>query len=428
MLIPLSMLERKVSLNDENLLRGTDMDIATTIAPASTRLPDQSPMMDRIKTLTPEIAARAEETEKGRGIPTDLMEKLSEAGLFRMMYPESIGGEGLNPVQACRIIEELARADGSAAWNAMVAFGFNVALSRYPRSAIEKIFANGPDVRVRGAQAPLGKARAVDGGYMIGGKWPFGSGSFEPEWVMASGMLLGEDGKPQIGPMGIPDMRIGLFPGATVEFLDTWNSVGMCGSSSHDFQFAEQFVSEEFTTNIFNPFIPSSIDNPWLSLPFYALAAPTHSAVVIGLAQGAIDEVIAASQTKKSAFNPAAILADDPLFQDKIGEVAAKVYALRVALDQTYEDYVPFVESSQPAPMDMVMRATALASITHFDCLKVIDDLFTMMGSTPCYTSSSLQRRWRDARVTLQHVSASKASWGRYGAVLLGRGPGAPAK
>jgi alkylation response protein AidB-like acyl-CoA dehydrogenase len=404
------------------------MNIETTVTAAKTRLPDQSPMLDRIRSLIPEISARAAETEKERGVPADLIEKLKEAGLFRMLYPKSMGGEELNPVQACRIIEELARADGSAGWNAMVAYGFNVALSRYPKSAIERIFANGPDVKIRGAQAPLGKARAVDGGYMIGGKWPFGSGSFTPEWVMASGILLGSDGKPQFGPGGIPDMRIGLFPNDAVEWLDTWDAVGMRGSSSHDFQFEEQFVAEELTTNIFDPTRPSSLENPWLSLPFYALAAPTHSAVVIGIAQGAIEEVTAASQTKKSAFNPAAILADDPLFQDKLGEVSARIYALRTALDQSFEDYVSFVESGEPAPMDMILRATALASITHFDCLKIIDDLFTMMGSTPCYTSSTLQRRWRDVRVALQHVSASKASWGRYGAALLGRGPFAAPK
>ena len=69
------------------------MNIETTVTAAKTRLPDQSPMLDRIRSLIPEISARAAETEKERGVPADLIEKLKEAGLFRMLYPKSMGGE-----------------------------------------------------------------------------------------------------------------------------------------------------------------------------------------------------------------------------------------------------------------------------------------------------------------------------------------------
>jgi indole-3-acetate monooxygenase len=391
---------------------------------SSPLLQEASSLLDRVRELAPEIEARVKETEEGRAVPDDIVARLRDAGLFRMMYPKKIGGEELNQLQACRVIEELAKADGSVGWNGMVAFGFNIALSRYPASTLEKIFANGPDVLVRGAQAPLGRATAVPGGYRISGKWPFGSGSYKPEWVMASGMLSGADGKPQVGPSGIPEMRIGLFPAEEVEFLDTWYSVGLRGSSSHDFKIDDKVVAEEFTTDIFNPTITSSLDAPWLALPFFALAAPTHSAVVIGIAQGAIDEVTKASLTKRSAFNPAVILADDPIFQNKLGEVSARLYALRAGMDKVIENNWTYVQSRQPIPFSEVMRLTALGSYTHAQCLDIINDLFGLMGSTPVYENSALQRRWRDARVAAQHVSASQAAYGRYGSALVGKGPG----
>src|SRR3546814_17540105 len=85
-----------------------------------------SPLLERIEKLLPEIAARADETERERGLPADLMDHLLDAGLFRMMVPRAFGGEELDHLQACRVVEALARADGSAGWNAPNIFGFNV--------------------------------------------------------------------------------------------------------------------------------------------------------------------------------------------------------------------------------------------------------------------------------------------------------------
>src|SRR3546814_17168812 len=88
----------------------------------------------------------------------DLMDHLLDAGLFRMMVPRAFGGEELDHLQACRVVEDLARADGSAGWKAQSIFGFNVGIGRFPQQGVEKAFGSRGDVRVRGALAPLGRA------------------------------------------------------------------------------------------------------------------------------------------------------------------------------------------------------------------------------------------------------------------------------
>src|SRR3546814_4050028 len=98
-----------------------------------------SPLLERIEKLLPEIAARADETERERGLPADLMDHLLDAGLFRMMVPRAFGGEELDHLQACRVVEALARADGSAGWNAQIIFGFNVGIGRFPKHVVEKV-------------------------------------------------------------------------------------------------------------------------------------------------------------------------------------------------------------------------------------------------------------------------------------------------
>jgi alkylation response protein AidB-like acyl-CoA dehydrogenase len=50
-------------------------------------------VLDKIRAMAPAIAARGDEIEQGRRLPTDLVEKLSTAGCFRAMVPASHGGE-----------------------------------------------------------------------------------------------------------------------------------------------------------------------------------------------------------------------------------------------------------------------------------------------------------------------------------------------
>ena|ERR671918_1386727 len=75
---------------------------------------------DAVRELAPVIETRAEEIEEGRRLPTDLVDALTDAGCFRMLVPRSHGGAELDLPAQMRVIEELARADGSVGWTVMI--------------------------------------------------------------------------------------------------------------------------------------------------------------------------------------------------------------------------------------------------------------------------------------------------------------------
>lgn len=381
-------------------------------------LAQHSILLDRILALSPEIAARSEEAERNRAVPPDLVGRLREAGLFRLMVPKSLGGEELSLLQAVRVIEALARADGSAGWNAMVIFGYNVAVGRFPREAFERVFANGPDVVMRGALAPLGKARATEGGYLIAGQWPFASGSYDPEWIVASGRVY-ENGLPSSLPSGEPKMVMALLPAEAARFLDTWDTVGLCGSTSHDFVVEETLVREGYIGNLFDPSAPSQYDTPLLRLPFRALTGPTHSAVVVGIAQGALDDIIELSRTKRGAFNPGLLLAEDPVFRHRIGQLSSRLATVRGTLDRMVLQIEQRAASSAATSLFDSAEASALVSFAHSECVAIVDEIFALGGSAAIYRSSPIQRRWRDVRCATQHVGASPANYGKLGGLLV---------
>ncbi len=49
-------------------------------------------LIERARALAPRIAERAEAAEQLRNVPDDSMQELVDAGLFRMLQPERVGG------------------------------------------------------------------------------------------------------------------------------------------------------------------------------------------------------------------------------------------------------------------------------------------------------------------------------------------------
>ena len=79
--------------------------------------------LDIARALAPKIRARADEIEAGRQLPYDLVLDIAHAGLFKVGLSRDEGGLGADIMTTLRVIEEIARADGSAGW--CVAMGAN---------------------------------------------------------------------------------------------------------------------------------------------------------------------------------------------------------------------------------------------------------------------------------------------------------------
>lgn len=402
-----------------NQAAAANMPTAQTIPVAVEKA---SATLEAVTALGPEIAAAAAEGEEQRSLLPEIVEKLKQAGIFRMLVPKKYGGDELSVTQATAVIQELAKADGAAAWTAMVAYGFNVSACKYPIDVVDKLFANGPDLMVRGALAPIGKAIETEGGYVLSGKWPFASGPYKPDWMVAGAIVI-RDGKPVMGPMG-PETIVAIVSPDKVKMLDTWYSVGICGSDSTDYTIENEFVEASHTTNLFNFMSPQCYGLPLFDQPFPILTTSTHSAVSIGLAEASIAEVLELSKTKRAAFDPTQTLGESQVFQYKIGELSARLDSLQSLMDkQTAAVDADTAYQFNPAELSKNM---AWSSYMHVQALDIVNELFSLAGSAPCYKKSTLQRRWRDARVAAQHQAANTGNYGNYGAILAGHMPGPP--
>src|SRR5205085_7459593 len=83
--------------------------------------------------------------------------------------------------------------------------------------------------------APTGKARLVDGGYQLSGKWSFSSGCDHASWVFLGGIVTDGDGKPV-------DFCTFLLPRSDYVIEDVWDTVGLRGTGSNDIVVDSAFV------------------------------------------------------------------------------------------------------------------------------------------------------------------------------------------
>ena len=70
-----------------------------------------------------EFEAAGDQAEQLRTLPSDTVDTLRELGVFWLKTPEELGGTPLTPLDFCDVIEEMAFADVSTAWTAMIGVG-----------------------------------------------------------------------------------------------------------------------------------------------------------------------------------------------------------------------------------------------------------------------------------------------------------------
>ncbi|MDP9442149.1 MAG: acyl-CoA dehydrogenase family protein [Actinomycetota bacterium] len=374
-------------------------------------------VLERVTALTPAVPKRAEEIEQARRLPLDLLDELTQAGCFRMGLPRSHGGEELGFSDIIGVIELLSRADGAVGWTVMIGGTTPELFAFLPQARFDALYASGPDLIGGGTVAPKGLAVAVDGGYRASGRWAFASGSEHCSWLMAHCVVLGADGKLQLGPKGLPVMRAMVLPAQEFQIVDTWHVSGLRGTGSHDLVLEEAFVPSDQAMDIFGE---ANLPGPLFRIPLLDKFGLYVASVGVGIAAGALEEVQAlAVGGKRPAFAPQRI-AENPLFQHRLGEADANLRAARALLyAEADAAWAAAVEGRALSPLE---RAQLRATGSHVTALatSVVDTAYNLGGGTSVYNSCPLQRRLRDIHTLTQHAVVAPASYATVGAGLAG--------
>jgi indole-3-acetate monooxygenase len=377
-----------------------------------------SAWVERVRALAPIVKQWRDVGEQERHLPRPLFEALRDAGVFRMSVSKAIGGAEVDDETVVQVIEELSRQDGSVGWNVMIASGAAIAASYLPDAALREVYRGGPSTVIAGALLPQGAASPVPGGFRLTGRWTFASGCQQADWMAGSSTVMAH-GTPRLRPDGRPDIQTFFVPISACEILDTWHTAGLRGTGSQDWRVTDVFVPQERSV----PLLRDGPSEPGcLSIrDFVAYGGARVAAVALGIAREAIDALTALAMTKTPALATSP-LATQHTTHERVGRAEALLHAGRAFLYETVRELPHSPTWSEALREDLRARIRLASAHAAQSAAEAVALMCNAAGTTAIYTSSRLERCFRDVHVATQHAVVAPSNIEMVGQYCLGLG------
>ncbi len=378
----------------------TSNALLTSVAPSTPR--DQ---LDDAELVARIARDHADITEQQRSLARPVAEALVESQLFSLAASTELGGAAVHPAHLVDVIATVAAGDPSAGWCLAIGNGANHLIGRFPRSAAVELSTDlaRPSCATF---APGGIGAPVPGGYRLTGRWSFMSGCRQSVNLVGAFLVGDAHGAPVMGPDG-PLIRLAASRMADATIIDTWDTLGMCGTGSDDVAVDAAMIAEDHTTHLG---APSWSEDAIFRLHPFAVLMPTLAAAALGTGRGALDTIEADAVAQFEGPprpGPRPKFADDPFHQVALGGAEVRLRAARLllldALDAAYQVAV----SGHVVPRS----ANALIGLACGEAMQAavhaVDVACAIKGTDAVRGRSTLQRSRRDITTMRTHVAFS---------------------
>jgi 3-hydroxy-9,10-secoandrosta-1,3,5(10)-triene-9,17-dione monooxygenase len=380
--------------------------------------PGHDELWGRAEQLLPKLKERAPRCEELRRLPDETLRDFHDSGLLRIHQPQRMGGAELEFAAVVTFGALLARACASSAWNWANYAAHHLMLGMFPAAAQEEIWGASRDALIASSFAfPAAKARKVEGGYVISGRWPFSSGVDPSEWNMLAGLAWLDDNLP-------PEQRVFLLHRSQYRIHDTWFAGGLRGTGSNDVEATEQFVPEHRTLAVADtkggPTPGSAVNrSPLFQVPVFALFPYMLSGVALGVAEGLIEQFV--SKGEKAGRMTGARVNEIQSTQIRLAEATAYARASRLVQEGNCREAEDIVARGGVPDLKTKARYRLEGAYAVDWALRAVDSMFALAGAGGLYESGHTARAFRDAHAVKQHFSFNTDIAGTtYGRVALG--------
>ena len=356
--------------------------------------------------LGPAIAKRAETAPDEDVYVADNIALLKSAGLVEAGVPAELGGGGADVDELAAMLRTLGYHCGSTG----LAFSMHTHQVAIPAWRWRHQKAVAPVVepllkRIAGERIMLlssggsdwlngsGKAEKVEGGYRITARKVFSSGAPTGD-LLITGAILDTDDGPMVLHFGIP------MTSPHVKVLETWRTLGMRGTGSHDV-LIDGHVVPEAAVSVRRQ---AGQWHPVFQI-IATIAFPLVYAVYVGVAESARD--IAIALAKKKAPGPHAVTL--------AGRMETALTAARLA----HESMLAAVRLNAPSAHTINQVMIGRQLVSHH-AITAVELAMELAGGAGFYRAAGLERRFRDIQAARYHPLQSGAQAEYAGAMALG--------
>jgi alkylation response protein AidB-like acyl-CoA dehydrogenase len=382
-------------------------------------------LVSRATGLAPFVRAQAEQTERNRQVSAEVMARLRDAGLFKVMTPAIYGGYEHGFDALVRVAAPIGAACGSTGWVVSLAIVHQWLAAMFPRQAQDEFWSN-PDALLFGSYPPTAKVEVVDGGYRLSGTWHFTSGCDHATWLVNGGMIPpAKEGAP-------PTPAFFLIPMSDIRLDDNWHTMGLAGTGSKNSIAENAFVPAHRVVTVADlcaGTAPGSKvhDNPLYRHSMMSALPFTLVTPVLGMAEGALADFIDMAKvrtTRGAVTGSNNRMAEFATVQSRVAEATGSIEAARLTILNALERAMAAAVVGDQANADMRLRNRLAQAFSVRLLVRAVDAMFEASGGQSIFTSKPIQRAWRDAHAAAVHVSMNwDAVSTTYGQHALGLDP-----
>ena len=399
------------------------MVMSVGAARSSVANPAVSDLLTRARAIAALARERAQQTEADRRVGDDMIERMRQADLFRIMRPRSYGGFEYGFDVFAQVVAAIAGGCGSTGWVYGLLASHQWLIACFPKAAQDEVWQDRTALAA-GTYAPVGQAVAVDGGYRLSGVGSFCSGCDNAQWQLLGGMI------PQPDAAATPGFF--LLRSADCVIDDNWHTMGLAGTGSKNIVARDVFVPAHRTlafaelTDATAPGMRAN-PNPLYRQSFLAVLPITIVSPVLGMAEGALADFLAMAgvrTTRGAVAGGNRRMAELTTVQMRVAEASACIDAARLLMFRDLAEAFETAARGDPIGVDMRLRNRRDQAFCVRLLVGAIDALFLAAGGQGLFLEQPLQRAWRDAHAAASHISLNWDSTGSmYGQFMLGLEP-----
>lgn len=369
------------------------------------------------RALKPRLRERARLAEEQRRPDDELWDELRRSGYFYMLVPKRYGGLEADIDDVIDASLPIAEGCGSTGWVAMFGLVHNRHMAGYPDDVLEELFGGGRYIVEAAATMPPGRAVPVEGGYQVSGRWKWATCITQADWIQAIVNIETPDAKPRPAAM--------LIPARSVRIIDTWDTIGMRATGTHDVACEDVFVPERHV-------MPAArrdgggearFEHPIYRVPLSPLLAFTVAVPILGVARAAVEAYAErlAGHTKRGVGSRQA---DTQASQIRLARADTKVATAELLIRHAIKENLRCVSEGGDggAPFRNALRAqiTQAAEL----CREAVILCCEASGTSIHFLSNPMQRYLRDIMVMTSHVIVdSDVTMEQHGRSMLGLDP-----
>lgn len=342
---------------------------------------------ENIKALAQKIAkekviSQRELLDETKDFPYEIVKEIADTGMFKLFIPQAYGGEGGGDAELCIVVEELGKACASIATTyaasalaatPIILFGSEKQkmkyLSKIAQGNLASFCLTEPSA---GSDAGGIQTRAIkeNDSYVLNGakQWITNGGEAEVYVVFAAT-------NPSKGARGLSAFIVEKgTPGMSFGKIE--DKLGIRASCTREIIFENCKIPTE---NIIGKEGIGFI----VAMRTFDHTRPGVGALAVGIAQGALDELISYAKQVKA---PLSLFEQIAELYTKVEAARALVYAVARYADSGAKDVSVYSSMSKLFPSDIAMEVTS----------KVVE----IMGIAGCRKKYSVEKMMRDAKIT----------------------------